>query len=310
MVRDVHGDLRAGHIVIEARELSIVDCVEFDERMRRIDVAADLAFLTMDLERLGVLPLAKHVEHAYVARTGDAELHDLLPFYACYRAWVRGKVTALRIRQLSDRDPGRAELGQRAHELFALALRLAWRARLPLVLVLCGVAGAGKSTLAAELAKRSGLPHLSSDHVRKELGGLPADRRAGQELYTREFTASTYRELASRTSAALERSGGAIVDATFHRREQRALLRDTGARILWVECAAPERMLRSRGAIRERHPEHGSDATWSVIETQLSAWEPLSEVPTGDHLALRTDRSVEACLDELDSFVSGAVDHD
>ena len=91
------------HIVIEARELSIVDCVEFDERMRRIDVAADLAFLTMDLERLGALPLADAVERAYVARTGDAELHDLLPFYACYRAWVRGKVTALRIRQLPDR---------------------------------------------------------------------------------------------------------------------------------------------------------------------------------------------------------------
>ena len=68
-------------------------------------------------------------------------------------------------------------------------------------------------------------------------------------------------------------------------------------------------MLRSRGAVRERRPEHGSDATWPVIEAQLSAWEPLGEVPTGDHLALRTDRPVEACLDELDSFVSAAVDH-
>jgi uncharacterized protein len=309
MVRDVHGDLRAGHVVIEDHELSIVDCVEFDERMRHIDVAADLAFLTMDLERLGVLPLAKRVEHAYVARTGDAELHDLLPFYACYRAWVRGKVTTLRIRQLPDRDPGRPELEQRARELFALALRLAWRARLPLLLVLCGVAGSGKSTLAADLSRRSGLPHLSSDHVRKELAGIAPSTRGSQELYTPELTTRIYRELATRATAALEQSGGAIVDATFHRRERRALLQDTGARTLWVECTAPEHVLRSRGAGRERRPQLASDAAWPVIEAQLSAWEPLSEVAPGDHFTVPTDRAVEACLDELDSFVSAAVDH-
>jgi uncharacterized protein len=308
MVRDVHGDLRAGHVVIEPGALSIVDCLEFDERMRLIDVAADLAFLTMDLERLGALSLAEVVERAYVARTGDADLHQLLPFYASYRAWVRGKVTALRIRQLGDHDPGRPELERRARDLFALALRLAWRARLPLVVVLCGVAGSGKSTLAAELSRRSGLPHISSDHVRKELAGLSADTPGSPELYSLEFTSRTYRELAARTAAALEHSGGAVVDATFQRRDQRALLQDAGARTLWVECTAPEHALRSRGAIRERAPEHGSDATWPVIEAQLAAWEPLLEAPRGDHFALRTDRPVAACLDDLDSFVSATVD--
>ena len=308
MVRDVHGDLRAEHVVIEPRGLSFVDCVDFDDRLRRIDVAADLAFLTMDLERLGARVLAEAVERAYLARTGDVELRELLPFYACYRAWVRAKVTALRIRQLDEGDLARAELEQRARGLFALSLRLAWRARLPLVIVLCGVAGSGKSTLAAELSARSGLPHLSSDRVRKELAGVSADTPGPPELYTPEFTTRTYRELAAHTAAALESGAGAVVDATFHRRDQRALLHDIGARTLWVECTAPEKTLRSRATVRERAPEHGSDAMWRVTEAQLSAWEPLDDISPGDRHVLRTDRPVELCLAELDSFVSAAVD--
>jgi aminoglycoside phosphotransferase family enzyme/predicted kinase len=308
MVRDVHGDLRAEHVVIEPGGLSLVDCVDFDDRLRCIDVAADLAFLTMDLERLGTRPLAEAVERAYVAHTGDAGLHELLPFYACYRAWVRAKVAALRIRQLDAGDPSRPVLEQRARALFALSLRLAWRARLPLVVVLCGVAGSGKSTLAAELSRRSGLPHLSSDRVRKELAGISADSRAPGQVYTPEFTMQTYRELAARANVAVESSGGAVLDATFHRRDQRALVTDLGTRALWIECIAPEQTLRSRSAARERAPERGSDATWPVAAAQLSAWEPLDEVGPGDRHVVRTDRALEDCLDDVDSFVSGAVD--
>lgn len=308
MVRDVHGDLRAEHIVIEPGRLSIVDCVDFDDRMRRIDVAADLAFLIMDLERLGAQPAARAVERAYLARTADADLHELLLFYACYAAWVRGKVTGLRVRQLDPDDPARPGLEQRARELFALSHRLGWRARLPLVVVLCGVAGSGKSTLAADLSARSGLPHLSSDRVRKELAGLSPDMPGAQELYTPERTEATYGELASRARAALASGAGAIVDATLHRRDHRAPLHQIGAPLLWVECKAREQELRSRVAVRAHAPEHGSDATWPVTAAQLSAWEPLDDVQPGDRHALCTDGPVERCLDELESFVSAAVD--
>ncbi|MGH2980261.1 MAG: AAA family ATPase [Solirubrobacterales bacterium] len=308
MVRDVHGDLRAEHVVIEGEKLSIIDCIEFDDRLRRIDVAADLAFLTKDLEWFGAPSLAAAVERAYVARTRDSDLSTLLPFYSCYSAWVRAKVTAGRVRQLGQGDPARPALEERARSLFALSHRLAWRARLPLVVVLSGVAGSGKSTLAAELSARSGLPHVSSDHVRKELGGVNPVRRGGPELYTPEFTTRTYRELAARVRAALASSGGAIVDATFQRRDQRALLHEVGARVLWVECAAPEEVLRRRGAVRERAPERGSDATWSVMAPQLSAREPLDEISPADRHPLGTDRPVEASLGDLESFVSAAVD--
>jgi predicted kinase len=124
------------------------------------------------------------------------------------------------------------------------------------VIVFCGVAGSGKSTLAAGLSTHSGLPHLNSDSVRKEMAEIAQNRRGPPELYTPEFTARTYRELAAATAAALESSGGVVLDATFHRKDQRALLHDVGARVLWIECTAPERVLRRRTAARERAPEH------------------------------------------------------
>jgi len=134
------------------------------------------------------------------------------------------------------------------------------------------------------------------------------DRRGPPELYTAELTTGTYRELAARTAAAVDSTAGVVVDATFHRSEQRALLKDVGARTLWIECTAPEEVLRTRCDIRELAPEHGSDATWPVTAAQLSAWQPLDEITPGDRHTMRTDRPVETCLDELDSFVSGAVD--
>ena len=308
MVRDVHGDLRAEHVLIEPHGVSLVDCVDFDDRLRRIDVAADLAFLVMDVERLGARAFAEGVEAAYVRRTQDEELRGLLPFYASYRAWVRAKVAAIRIHQLDARDPVRPELMGMAEALFALALRFAWRARLPLVVAFCGVAGSGKSTLAGELSRRSGLPHLSSDHVRKELAGFAPETRGPRALYTPERTAQTYRELAQRVRAALTTAGGAIVDATFQRADLRVVLSEADARVLWVQCIASPETLRSRTSVRERGPEQGSDATWRVASAQLEKWEPLEEVAPADRHVLRTDRPLEDCLDELDAFVSASVD--
>ncbi len=312
MVRDVHGDLRAEHIVLERGGLTIIDCIEFDDRLRRIDVIADLAFLIMDLERLGAPDLAAAVERTYAARTGDPDLRALVPFYACYRAWVRAKVTSLRVAQLPPHDPARTPLEERARQLFGLAQRFAWRARLPLVLVICGVGGSGKSTLSAKLRERSGLPHLSSDQVRKEQAGVPFGDRAPPQAYDAEHTSRAYMELADRAAAAVRSHGGAIVDATFSMRAHRTALterlQDTGTPILWVECTAPSAVLRRRGGARERGPEHGSDATWPVISAQLETREPLSEIPPASLHALHTDRPVETCLDDVDRFVSAAVD--
>lgn len=310
-IRECHGDLRAEHIVGDDG-LAILDCVEFDDRLRHIDVASDLAFLAMDLERLGAPKLAEVLVDAYIEASCDGAVRKLLPFYGCYRAAVRAKVACARLEQFPSDAPRRTELAREAQSLLDLALRLAWRSRLPLALVFCGIAGSGKSTLALEIAKRSGLRHVSSDVVRKRLAGLAVDERGGAELYSDQHTARTYAELTRESAEIVRAEGGVIVDATFHRRLQRRFLREAigtnGARVLFCECRALEPTLRRRSQARERAPEFGSDAGWDVIVGQRSAFEPLDEVADVDHLVIDTSWATADALAQLETLINDSVD--
>lgn len=165
LVREGHGDLRAEHVVVQPT-LEIVDCVEFDQGLRELDVSDDLAFLVSDLTALGADDEARALVRAYREARGDPGEDTLIAFYACYRALVRAKVELLRADQL---DSLAASERAREHgwSLIEVAERFAWRARLPLVIVVCGVPASRKSSLAAAVAQASGLPHLSSDLTRK-----------------------------------------------------------------------------------------------------------------------------------------------
>jgi aminoglycoside phosphotransferase family enzyme len=94
-IRDCHGDLRAEHVYFEPGGISIIDCIEFNERFRYGDVASDVAFLAMDLTRLGREDLADVFVQSYSERTPFA-VGEVLDFYQCYRAFVRGKVASFR----------------------------------------------------------------------------------------------------------------------------------------------------------------------------------------------------------------------
>jgi len=91
-VRDCHGDLHSNHICFTPGGICIYDCIEFIDRLRYTDIAADIAFLAMDLDHYGRADLSKIFIEAYVKKSGDKELLKLLNFYKCYRAYVRGKV--------------------------------------------------------------------------------------------------------------------------------------------------------------------------------------------------------------------------
>src|SRR5690242_13086845 len=230
LVRDGHGDLRAEHVVLED-PIAIVDCLEFDPALRQIDVAEDLAFLTMDLTRLGASPLASTLVAAYRDAGGEPGEPGLLAFHAAQRAWVRAKVELL-----SGREDG-------ARAYLRLGRRYSWQARGPLVLVVCGTSGSGKSHLAAALAELSGSTVVSSDVVRKELAGIEPAETARGEHYSAGFSRRTYRRLGELAAEELERYGLVIVDATFRRRSERAQFAAGAgalpARVGFVECLAP-----------------------------------------------------------------------
>jgi uncharacterized protein len=299
-VRDGHGDLRAEHIVLEGGEVVVVDCIEFDPQLRRIDVASDLAFLIMDLEAAGRADLAAHLVAAYRAAGGDPGDDALLAWLASYRAQVRAKVALLRAEQQT--GAGRARSQADAQRLLALADRLIWRARGPVTIAVGGLSASGKTTLAQELARRTGLPHIASDVVRKAEAGLAPAQRGSAALYTAERNAMVYAELGHRAAAAPR---GAVVDATFRSARDRAgfcLAHAGAARVLYVECVAPRAVRLARARARASDPAQVSDAGTAVTRTQVM--EPRDEVPPHEHVVVRGDGDIElqirAIADALD----------
>jgi len=99
-VRDCHGDIHSGNIFVTDR-IYIFDAIEFNERFRYSDVASDIAFLAMDLDFKERTDLSNFFVEKYVEYSGDQELMKLLPFYKCYRAYVRGKVTSFKLKDTS-----------------------------------------------------------------------------------------------------------------------------------------------------------------------------------------------------------------
>lgn len=302
-VRDGHGDLRAEHVVLEPGGVSVVDCVEFDPGLRTLDVADDLAFLVMDLTALGGERFAAALLDEYRAAGGDPGDAELVAFFAVHRALVRAKVLLVRAGQV---PPGSAEHGHaeaQARDLIGLAERFVWRARLPLVIIVCGAPASGKSTLASALADAARLPRLSSDLVRKELAGITPTARGDVSRYADARSRETYAELGRRAGrAVVARDRGAVVDATFRRRVDReayVAAFDAAAPTVFVECVAPERVRQARAAQREHDPRRVSDATREIAVREAAAWEPLDEVAAERHLITRSDREVGRILAEL-----------
>ncbi len=310
-VRDCHGDLRAEHVILRP-QLSVVDCVEFDRSLRTLDVADDLAFLVMDLTRLGAESLAAATVTAYREAGGDCGDDALLAFFAVHRALVRAKVQFVRAAQHPPQSTVRTRAVANGHAFLALAERFAWQARGPAVLVICGVPACGKSYLARALGEASGFAVLSADVVRKELAGLRPHERAPADVYRPEFNRQTYAELGTRAAAQVrDGGGGVLVDATFRQREDRDAFRQSPAGpvpTVFVECVVPAEVLAARAASRDRDPGRVSDASAEIVERERHAWAPLDEVPANAHVTLRTDRPVAAAVADLTALLDARLE--
>jgi len=131
-IRDCHGDLRPEHICL-IDGICIFDCVEFNARFRYADVAADLAFLVMELDFAKRSDLSELLVDRYLAESGDKDLRLLLPFYKCYRAYVRGKVESFKLDLPGFGAQERVDAREVATGYFALSLAYAHGQRLAAV---------------------------------------------------------------------------------------------------------------------------------------------------------------------------------
>jgi uncharacterized protein len=311
-IRDGHGDLRASAICIQDR-LCIFDCIEFNRRFRYADVAADVAFLAMDLTAKGRPDLSRTFIDAYVQHSGDRELLDVIDFYICYRAYVRGKVEGFRTSEANISPAEYAESQSIARERFDLAVEAAARSQPPVLLITCGLSGSGKSTVAGGVGDEFGMDIIASDVVRKELAGRtvtdrqPVEFEAG--IYAPEHTRRTYMAMMSRARSRLEDGHSAILDATFSRREWRAsaldVARDAGALFLCLECRSNEAETRRRLDARDQESGAVSEATWATYLSQRRTFEPVDELSDWQHVVLDTgaelDETIRAAARSLDA---------
>ena len=304
-IRDCHGDLRAEHVYCEPEHIQIIDCIEFNQRFRYIDVASEVAFLTIDLERLGAVDLAQHFVQAYVQCSGDMTLYRLLDFYRCYRAYVRGKVTGMQLEALLSPEQ-HAVLTQRAERFFTLAAQYATRLSRPLLLITTGLIASGKSTVATGVAAALDMPLLRSDVVRKALAGLSPQTSAqdayGAGIYSASATRHTYDVLVAEARAALTHGYSVLLDASFAQQAERqrlaALAQEVGADYCLLECQASEEVLRTRLQARQHMPASISDAREDILAAFQRDYEPIQAGEAACHVSVDTTRGVEHCVQQ------------
>jgi aminoglycoside phosphotransferase family enzyme len=172
---DGHGDVRSESICI-TDGICIFDCIEFSEWYRCCDVASEVAFLAVDLDARGRPDLGYFFAEAYRRLADDPELPALLPFYRCYRAYVRGKVTSFRLDEAEFSEAERDSAAVRGRSSFHLARRYAEPLSKPTLVLVAGLSGTGKTALARAIAGELGLRVISADAVRKSIfgpGGAP-----------------------------------------------------------------------------------------------------------------------------------------
>lgn len=282
LIRDGHGDLLADDVFCLDDGPRILDCLEFDDQLRYGDILADASFLAMDLERLGRPDLGGRFLGWWSSFVGESHPQSLAHYYEAYRAQVRAKVSCLRHEQ------GDAGSADEARDLMELCRSHLDRGRVRLILI-GGLPGTGKSTLAAGVAQALELPVVRSDEVRKELAGVAAGTHSasglGEGIYSSDHTTRTYLALLGRAAASLGHGRSIMLDASWSQQTWRDMAaevaRSTASDLVELRCVAPASMADRRIASRSR--DDPSDATSEVAHAMaglFDRWPSATEIDT------------------------------
>ena len=303
-IRECDGDLHSENICLDG-QVHIFDCIEFNEQFRYIDTAADVAFLTMDLENHGRRDLAEQFAAAYCQESGDTGLLEVLPFYLVNRAFIRGKVESFRLDDPQIPAPDKEAAAERARRFFRLARGYLLRWRLPHSLFLtCGPTGCGKSAFATEFCFQMGIGLLQSDRERKLLAGVPVTEHS-TAIYSDAWNQAVYDRLAALAADELATGRSVLVDATFRRRSDREVFirmaAEQGVPLIIFELSCPAELVRQRLIQREQSGTSISDGTWPLYQQQVATFEPPDPAQT---LVITLDAS-QAVPEMVDQALTG-----
>jgi aminoglycoside phosphotransferase family enzyme/predicted kinase len=288
---DGHGDLLADDIFCLPDGPRVLDCLDFDDRLRWVDMLDDAAFLAMDLERLGREDLADTFMRRYTEFSGIPVVESLRHHYIAYRAFVRAKVTAIQAQQ---GDRSAAAQSRRCTELSARHLR-AGEVRFILI---GGAPGTGKTTIATALAARLGYVLVGTDSIRQE-SPLASD-------YSATAKAAIYRMLLERARTALAHGESVVADATWTDQTTRDLAvrvsAETSSPLVAFECQAPTDLAARRAQLRWQ-----AGGSTSAAGARVAAMLAAARVSWPEAIALDTtggpDQPLRAALDALHPHV-------
>jgi aminoglycoside phosphotransferase family enzyme/predicted kinase len=287
MIRELHGDLHLNNLCVWRGEIQLFDRIEFNESFRFVDTMYDVAFTAMDLTARDRSDWSDLFINTYLERAGDWEGLQVLPLYLTRQAYVRAKVNSF----LLEGDTFSEAVAESARRYY----RLAWqytRPRTGKLILMSGLSGAGKSTVAREISREIDGIQIRSDAVRKHLAGIDLDERGTNEIYTPEMSRKTFDRLFRLARILLPLGYPVILDARYDkalwRDPLRELARSIGVPFHIVHVHAPLPILLQR--IQERRGDI-SDATAEILLAQVEKTEPFTEAEHPYLLSLDTGRS-------------------
>lgn len=297
-IRACHGDLHLNNICYWQDELLLFDCIEFNEPFRFVDVMFDIAYIIMDLTVQGRRDLAASFLSHYVECTGDWEGLQVLPLYVSRQSYVRAKVTSFLLGDPSIDEATKQAAAAKAAKYYTLA----WSYMQPQpgrLLVMSGLSGSGKTTVAKELSRQLGAIHIRSDAVRKHLAGVPLQARGDDSLYTPEMSQQTYERLTELGGTLAHQGYTVILDAKFDRVATRKLAiaqaESHNVPFTVVHCQAPTGVLEQR--VRDRRGDI-ADATVAVLAQQT-----LEPFTAAEEKAVQTVDTTQPLTSQLATIV-------
>lgn len=297
--RQCHGDLHLGNLVRLAGLPRAFDCIEFSRELREIDVVADYAFLVMDLVARGRADLAYAFLNRYLEISGDYAGVALLPLYVVYRSLVRAKVASIR-RRGRPAEEDRSEDTRTINHYCELAQ--AWaEPRQPLLVVMTGLSGSGKTWLSSRLVTTLPAVRVRSDLERKRLFHLAetADSHSGiaRGIYQPGADTAVYERMFALAASMLAAGCSVILDAAFldagSREQGRRLAAECGAGFVIVLTAAALPVLGERVQRRAAGGGDASEANLAVLQHQLDTVQPLGGLELASTVSVQTDGAVD-----------------
>ena len=301
-IKECHGDLHLNNICLWRDKIQLFDRIEFNESFRFVDTIYDVAFTVMDLEAQNKPDFANAFLNSYLEHTGDWTGLLLLPLYLSRQAYVRAKVNSF----LLD-DPQvsgtKLQLFKKTASAYYRQAYLYTQDKSGCLIMMSGLSGSGKSTVARYIARTIGAIQIRSDAVRKHLAGITLDQLGAENIYVAEMTRKTYDRLL-KLGITLAREGySVILDAKYDRASLRqpvilqANLHHIPLKI--IQCTAPESVLRDR--INQRKNDI-SDATADLIAPQKANLESFTTAEQS--YVIDIDTSHTNWLEKLNSVLN------